>query len=111
MAMSIPFDTLDYAKKLETAGVPASQAEAQAKILADVLGRAVAFPHDLSALERNLSTQIKAVDLRVEKVEQRLESKMDVGFAKVEGSINLLKWMIGFTITLNVAVFLKLFIH
>lgn len=104
MAMSIPFDTLDYAKKLETAGVPASQAEAQAKILADVLGRAVAFPHDLTTLERSLVSEIKAS-------EQRLDSKIDVNMANVRGQINLVKWMIGFTITLNVAVFLKLFIH
>jgi hypothetical protein len=34
---AIPFDTLAFAKELETAGVPPAQAEAQAKALSGVL--------------------------------------------------------------------------
>ncbi|MBF0161423.1 MAG: DUF1640 domain-containing protein [Magnetococcales bacterium] len=34
---AIPFDTLAFAKELETAGVPPAQAEAQAKALSSVL--------------------------------------------------------------------------
>ncbi|MEO5349860.1 MAG: CCDC90 family protein [Magnetococcus sp. YQC-3] len=36
-AFTIPFDTLAFAKELETAGVPPAQAEAQAKALSGVL--------------------------------------------------------------------------
>ncbi|MBF0162803.1 MAG: DUF1640 domain-containing protein, partial [Magnetococcales bacterium] len=36
-AFAIPFDTLAFAKELETAGVPPAQAEAQAKALSGVL--------------------------------------------------------------------------
>ncbi|MEO5341549.1 MAG: hypothetical protein H7837_13710 [Magnetococcus sp. MYC-9] len=34
---AIPFDTLAFVKKLETAGVPSAQAEAQAEALSGVL--------------------------------------------------------------------------
>jgi hypothetical protein len=37
MHMPIQFDTLDYAKRLASAGVPMPQAEAHASALGDVL--------------------------------------------------------------------------
>lgn len=37
MSTAIPFDTLAFAKELESAGVPSAQAEAQAKALSGVL--------------------------------------------------------------------------
>lgn len=98
--MTIPFDTLDYAKKLETAGVPLSQAEQQAKLLADVLGKSVASPSDLSSIERSLIAKIEASEL---KVEGRLNT--------LAGEVNLTKWMLGTLIALNVAILLKLFLH
>ncbi|MBF0161855.1 MAG: DUF1640 domain-containing protein, partial [Magnetococcales bacterium] len=36
-AFAVPFDTLAFVKKLEGAGVPSSQAEAQAEALTGVL--------------------------------------------------------------------------
>jgi len=56
--MAVTFDTLDYARKLESAGVPLAQAEQQLKLLADVLGKARASPNDLAALGRNLNSKI-----------------------------------------------------
>ena len=47
MAAVIPFDTLAYARKLESAGVAKPQAEAQATALADAFRQAVASPDDL----------------------------------------------------------------
>lgn len=60
MAMTIPFDTSEYAQKLELAGVPAAQAAEQSKVLADVLGKSVAFQGDLGSLERNLTAKIES---------------------------------------------------
>jgi hypothetical protein len=121
------FDTLDYAKRLETAGVPAPQAEAQAKALGDVLGKAVAFPGDLVALESNLALKLGAVENRLEtKIEAvraglakidavgtqletkidavRTELKLDVG-----GRIDTLKWMF---VALDVGILVRLlFVH
>lgn len=100
MAMTIPFDTLDYAQKLEHAGVPAAQAAEQSKVLADVLGKSVAFPGDLVSLERNVLSKVEAAELKI-------ENKLAVQ----AGDINLLKWMAGTLIALNVAIVVKLFLH
>ncbi|MBF0161455.1 MAG: DUF1640 domain-containing protein [Magnetococcales bacterium] len=36
-AFAVPFDTLAFVKRLETAGVPSPQAEAQVEMLSDLL--------------------------------------------------------------------------
>jgi hypothetical protein len=100
MSMTIPFDTLDYAKKLESTGMPAAQAEQQSKVLADVLGKSVAFPSDLVAVERNLVTKIESAELRI-------ESRL----ATLTGEINLSKWMLATVLAINLAIALKLFVH
>lgn len=74
------FDTLDCAKRLETGGVPAPQGEAQAKALADAMGRAMAFPGDLVTLENNLT-------LKLTTAETRLETRIDT--AKTELKLEL----------------------
>lgn len=101
MAMSIQFDTLDYAKKLETAGVPVAQAEVQAKALAEVLGRSVSFPGDLVTLERN-------IDAKIDAAETRLTNRIEKFEIKVDGQITHLKWMSGVAIALGMAVLAKL---
>ncbi|MDD2742041.1 MAG: hypothetical protein PHV02_07200 [Rhodocyclaceae bacterium] len=98
--MSIPFDTLDYAKKLEDAGLPAAQAAAQSKVLADVLSKAVAFPGDLVSLERSLSAKIESTELK-------LENKLAV----IAGDISLSRWMTTTLIAINVAILVKLFVQ
>ncbi len=100
MNMAVTFDTLDYAKKLEGAGVPAAQAEQQSKILAEVLGRTVALPSDLASLERKLDTT-------------KAELKNDLALLgqKLTGEINLTKWMFGSLMAVNVAIALKLFLN
>ena len=100
MAMTIPFDTLDYAQKLEHAGVSSAQAAEQSKVLAEVLGRSVAFPGDLISLERNVTAKIEAAELK-------LENKLSV----LAGEVNLLKWMTGTGIALSIAILIKLFLH
>jgi len=99
MTMSVPFDTLDYAKKLESTGMPVAQAEQQSKVLADVLGRAVAFPHDLLTLEKNLTSKIETSELK-------LENKL----ATLAGEITTGKWMLTTLIGINLAIMLKLFL-
>lgn len=100
MSMNIAFDTLDYAQQLAKAGVPAAQAEQQSKLLADVLGKSVAFPGDLSTLERNIVAKVESAELKI-------EGRMNT----LAGEVNLTKWMLGTLIALNVAVLLKLFLN
>ncbi|MBF0341404.1 MAG: DUF1640 domain-containing protein [Magnetococcales bacterium] len=67
-SIAIPFDTLAFVKKLETAGVPSAQAEAQAEALSDVLQKVeesrlkeLATKGDILRLESNL----KELELRM----------------------------------------------
>ena len=99
MNMNMPFDTLDYAQQLAKAGVPEVQAQQQSKLLADVLSKSVALPSELEAVERNVLTKIDSAEMRIE---GRLNTLI--------GEINLVKWMLGTLIALNVAVMLKLFL-
>lgn len=98
--MTVPFDTLDYAMKLEQAGVPAAQASEQARVLAEALMRSETHVGDLVSLEHNLAAKIEAAALKLEGT-----------LAVMAGAVNLQTWMLGALIAINVAVVLKLFGH
>jgi hypothetical protein len=91
MATTLQLDTLEYAKKLKTAGVPAEQAEAQAAALGEALAHSVAFRGDLVSLESNLSTKTANMESRlqsnVEGVESRLQSKIEGVESRLESKI------------------------
>ncbi|WCF27975.1 DUF1640 domain-containing protein [Xylella fastidiosa] len=105
---SVAFDTLKFANRLKTAGVPAAHAEAEAEALAEVL-------------ETNLQDLATKQDLR--ELELKLESKIDKGFAEVhkgfidvhkgfaeiKGEMLLLKWMFGVIVTSLIALIIKAF--
>jgi len=67
---TLTFDTLKFANRLKTAGVPPVQAEAEAEALSEV------FETNLSELATNKDIDVKLANLKFE----------------------LLKWMIGLTI-------------
>jgi len=71
------FDTLKFANRLKTAGVPAIQAEAEAETLSEVL-------------ETNLGELVTKSDLR--ETESALRQEM------TNMKFELLKWMIGLAI-------------
>ena len=73
-------DTLRYARRLKDAGVPPDQAEA----MADAIG---------SELVEQLATK----------------ADLDKAVTRLEGSIRLLQWMLGFTLAFVVAIAFKLF--
>jgi len=90
------FDTLAYVKRLKAADVPEAQAEAQAEALRAVLDtQDVATKGDLRELEHRIETRFAAVD---------------GSFAKVDGKLTLLHWMIGITLAGVGAIFAKLFL-
>jgi hypothetical protein len=106
------FDTLDYARKLETAGVPGAQAEAQARALGEVLGRAVAFPGDLVTLENNLTAKLAMVesrlDSKIDELGTRIETVKNELRLELGGKIETLKWMFGVLVALNVGILIRL---
>lgn len=102
MHMPIQFDTLDYAKRLASAGVPTQQAEAHAAALGDVLGSAVVVHGELAALERNMLGEIKlvaqrvdtrvgALDVKIDALELKLDSKIDTLEQKLDSRIDALE--------------------
>jgi hypothetical protein len=55
----ISIDTLSYAKRLESAGVPVQQVQAHAMALADILVMQVASKADLIAFEERITLYVK----------------------------------------------------
>ena len=106
------FDTLDYAKKLESAGVPSPQAEAQAKALGEALGRAVAFPGDLVTLEKSLTSKLATfesrLDTKIDSLNTKIETVKNELKLELGGKIETLKWMFGALVALNVGILIRL---
>ncbi|MBF0162619.1 MAG: DUF1640 domain-containing protein [Magnetococcales bacterium] len=81
-AFAVPFDTLAFVKKLESAGVPAAQAEAQAEALSGVLQKVEEYRLQELATKGDL----REVELKLEgKIETtKAELRKDIETAKVE---------------------------
>ena len=127
MAASVLFDTLDYARKLETAGVPAAQAEAQARVLAGVLGHAIASSDDLRVVETNLGSRISAMEAKLDAAVSRLETKIAAVQSGLETKISALesrldaridnlgsileihKWILGLLVAMSLTIIVRLF--
>jgi hypothetical protein len=85
---SITFDTLAYVKTLREAGFEERQAEAQASALASVLKSGVgelATKEDLNRLE------------------SKLESRLNLFEERSEGRFKLLQWMLAFNLAISIA--------
>jgi hypothetical protein len=88
---TLTFDTLRYAERLRTAGVPEQQAKAEAEALRDVLAE---------AMDSSLATK---ADLMEVKADLRLE------MTGIRGELSTIKWMMGVLIAVAVANFAKQF--
>ena len=133
MHMPIQFDTLDYAKRLASAGVPTQQAEAHATALGEVLGSAVVVHGELAALERNLLGEIKlvsqnvdtkvgALEVKIDALELRLDTKIDALEQKFDARLERMDlrhgadmkhvyWMMSTLILLNLGILSKLMLQ
>jgi len=139
MAAASHLDTLDYAKKLEAAGVPKAQAELQATALNDALAGAVASRSELSnvaqridgnfaslqakmdgrfqdvdgrfdAMLANIDARFHNVDVKLAHLESRLEARIGSVELKLGGKIETLQWMFGVIVAMNAAVLVQLFL-
>lgn len=111
--MGAAFDTLEYAKNLETAGVPSAHAQLQSKLLADLLGKVAVSPSDLQSFERNVSSKIEVWEQRMGASIETLEDRfMDqqVGLNALKKEFTHCKWMLAALLVINSTVFLKLFL-
>lgn len=104
--------------KLQAAGFSAEQVTA----IAELIDSQSATKADLEAAEQRLESAIEAVEHRlenkIEATEHRLETKidavdrrLDLKITALQGEMTLLKWMMGFVLAFQVAIFAKLFLH
>jgi hypothetical protein len=91
---AITFDTLKYANKLKSAGVPDKQAEAEAEALSE-------------ALEINLKELATKEYLKTEL--RDLEHRLDARFERIDGELKLNRWMLGVVMAGIVSLVLKAF--
>lgn len=91
---AITFDTLKYANKLKSAGVPDKQAEAEAEALSE-------------ALEVNLKELTTKEYLSHEL--RDLEHRLDAHFERIDGELKLNRWMLGVLLAGVISLVLKAF--
>jgi hypothetical protein len=84
MATASPLDTLDYAKKLEAAGVPKAQAELQASALNDALASSVVSSRDLSNLEQAIDGRFASLEAKIDARFQQVDARFDARFDNVD---------------------------
>jgi chromosome segregation ATPase len=85
---ALPFDTLDYARKLEAAGVPSAQAELQARALNDAIATSVASRDDLTRLESRLDGKFESLESRLDGKFENLESRFDGKLESLESRLD-----------------------
>jgi hypothetical protein len=82
MTMPIKFDTLEYARKLAQAGIPAPQAEAQAEALRDVLSEATVSPGEMGLLRNDMTARMDVLKTeliaRMDALKADMSARMDV---------------------------------
>ena len=81
--MNTQFDTLEYAAKLEAAGVPPAQAAVHAHALGGVVAE-LAFAADLKTVDKNVRGEMAAM-------EKRLLERIDAVRADLLGKIDALR--------------------
>jgi len=124
-----PFDTLDYARKLQSAGVPAAQAEVQASALGEAFAGTVATPAymeaqgasiraeiastraDLEAQGASIRAEIASTRADLDMLKTFLNARIDALGLEVGGKIDTLRWMLGVVVALNAAVFVQTFLR
>ncbi len=117
---SVAFDTLKFANRLKTAGVPAAHAEAEAEALAEVLeinlqGLAESESKNgkaLARLEADMKEGFAQVNTRFAQVEKNMDQRfaqVNTRFAEIKGEMLLLKWMLGVLVAGVAALIIKAF--
>lgn len=110
---AVRFDTLDYARKLERAGVPRDQAALQAKALGEALAQVDPLHDDIARLDRRfdqVDARFDQVDARFEQLESKLDARIDALDVKLTGKIATLHWMFGTTVAMFAALFVQQFV-
>ncbi|MEV4782290.1 hypothetical protein [Burkholderia sp. LMU1-1-1.1] len=114
MTMPIKFDTLEYARRLVEAGIPADQADAHAQALSDALATASVTPAELMLVRSELLARMDTLKSEVYARMDRLKVEIDARFdqlkveidarfdqlkieidARFESKLRPLRWLLG----------------
>ena len=88
MSHSVRFDTLAYANRLKSAGVPDKQAEAQSGALAEIFDEQSASKKDLQETEARL---IAHIDNKIVVLKSEMDDKIDKSDDKINKKIEVLQ--------------------
>ncbi|PHV09268.1 hypothetical protein CSQ96_01900 [Janthinobacterium sp. BJB412] len=102
MTMPIQFDTLQYAKRLEEAGIPSGLAEAQAQALSDLLADTIVVPGDLVLLKTDLIARVELLrhdtlarfellKHELDAMEQRVNARLEALELRINGKLEALE--------------------
>jgi len=78
----VPFDTLQYAKRLQSANVPPEQAEIQAEALQEILSTAI------QGAELATRADIDRLDTKIDRLDTKIETQGKSVHAKIEAESN-----------------------
>lgn len=97
-----PFDSLAYAKRMESVGFTRQQAETMAEEQAKLIDERVATKDDIDLINANLEALRVSTKADIEAL--RLATKADIEKTVDRTKYEILKWMFGQTIVIIVAV-------
>ena len=99
---TMAFDTLRYARRLKEAGVPESQAEVQAELMAEAFGfyadNLLTKDHFTEVLNARFAEQDARMDARFVGQDAKFEARfveIDARFARQDKVLLLHSWMLG----------------
>ena len=102
--MAIPFDTLEFTKELQSAGIPSEQAEAQIRVLSKVFEQReslyrenLANKRDLKELEMALRKDIEILrnELKKDIEVLRHDVQKEISIKNAELKSSMIRWVAG----------------
>jgi DNA-binding transcriptional MerR regulator len=93
--------------KLQAAGFTVEQVTA----IAELIDTQSATRADLDATEHRLELKIQEVENRLNLKIEALDRRLDLKITALQGEMVLLKWMMGFVLAFQIAIFAKMFLH
>lgn len=123
MAIS-SFDTHNYFKQLTTSGITFKHAEAHTKALTTFMSNELVRRSDLnefkseirfefsefkSEIKMEMNQRFDDIDKKFDDIDKKFYA-VDTRFAGMQGQLDLLKWMMGFTLAGVFAILSKLFL-
>ncbi len=89
--MSAPaFDTLKFTRKLQAAGIPVEQADAQAEAINEALDSQLATKVDILELDRKIDDVASGLDKKIAAV----DNKIDLVESHLKDTLRLHGWML-----------------